>query len=152
MGAIGSFVKLKYLTWNLIWVQLELSWNWSTWSEIWYGCYWNFCKTQVLEVKFNIGAISIISKWRSIFFNYELNIWKRGIKFRSRNHQNVNNPAGIYLLKVNNRNTRTRCEMCSKLTIKTLERRYWRRSGVFIGNFERISHLVPVFLMLTLSR
>ena len=25
--------------------------------------------------------------------------------------------AGIYLLKVNNRNTRTRCEICSKLTI-----------------------------------
>ena len=29
------------------------------------------------------------------------------------------NPAGIYLLKVNNRNTRTRCELCSKLAIKT---------------------------------
>ena len=34
-------------------------------------------------------------------------------------------PAGIYLLKVNKRNTRTRCEICSKLTIKTPERRYW---------------------------
>ena len=32
-------------------------------------------------------------------------------------------PAGIYLLKVNNRNTRTRCEICSKLTIKTPEGR-----------------------------
>ena len=31
-------------------------------------------------------------------------------------------PAGIYLLKVNNRNTRTRCKTCSKLTIKTPER------------------------------
>ena len=28
-------------------------------------------------------------------------------------------PANIYLLKVNNRNTRKRCEICSKLTIKT---------------------------------
>ena len=28
-------------------------------------------------------------------------------------------PAGIFLFKVNNRNTRTRCEICSKLTIKT---------------------------------
>ena len=28
-------------------------------------------------------------------------------------------PGGIYLFKVNNRNTRTRCEICSKLTIKT---------------------------------
>ena len=29
------------------------------------------------------------------------------------------NLAGIYLLKVNNRNTRTKCKICSKLTIKT---------------------------------
>ena len=35
-------------------------------------------------------------------------------------------PAGTYLLKVNERNTRTRCEICSKLTIKTPERRQWR--------------------------
>ena len=34
------------------------------------------------------------------------------------------NPASIYLLKVNNRNTRTRCEICSKLTIKTPQRRF----------------------------
>ena len=30
-------------------------------------------------------------------------------------------PAGIYLFKVNNENTRTMCKICSKLTIKTLE-------------------------------
>ena len=30
-------------------------------------------------------------------------------------------PAGNSLFKVNNRNTRIRCEICSKLTIKTLE-------------------------------
>ena len=30
-------------------------------------------------------------------------------------------PANIYVLKVNNRNTRKRCEICSKLTIKTPE-------------------------------
>ena len=29
------------------------------------------------------------------------------------------NPVGIYLLKVNNRNTRSRYEICSKSTIKT---------------------------------
>ena len=56
-------------------------------------------------------------------------------------------PAGNCMFKVNNRNTRTRCEICSKLTIKTP-----RRSGVFIVNFEHISHLVLVFLLLTLSK
>ena len=44
-----------------------------------------------------------------------------------------------------------RCETCSKLTIKILERRKWSRSGVFV-NFEHISHLVLLFLSLTLSR
>ena len=46
-------------------------------------------------------------------------------------------------MQVNNRNTRTRCEICSKLTIKI--------PGVLIANFEHISHLVLVFLLLTLS-
>ena len=32
-------------------------------------------------------------------------------------------PADIYLLKLNNRNTREKCEFCSRLTIKTAERR-----------------------------
>ena len=45
--------------------------------------------------------------------------------------------AGIYLLKAYNRNTRA-------------ER--WRRSNVFIVNFEHMSHLVLVILLLTLSR
>ena len=59
--------------------------------------------------------------------------------------------AGIYLLKFNNRNTRTMCEICSKLTMKTPERRHWRRSGVFIVKFKHISHLVLVFILLTLN-
>ena len=35
----------------------------------------------------------------------------------------VTNPVGIDLIKVNNINTRIRCEICSKLTIKTPEQR-----------------------------
>ena len=40
--------------------------------------------------------------------------------------------AWINIFKVNNRNTRTKCE------------RQWRSSGVFIVNCEHISHLVLV--------
>ena len=58
-------------------------------------------------------------------------------------------PAGIYLYKVYNENTQTMCEICSKLTIKTPERRQGRRSGVFIVNFEQISHIFQVFPLLT---
>ena len=58
------------------------------------------------------------------------------------------NPAVNYLFKVNDRNTRTRCEICLKLTIKTPEQRHY----VFVVNFEHISHLVLVFLLFTLNR
>ena len=85
-------------------------------------------------------------------------------------------PAVNYMFKVNKRNTRTRCEICSKLTMKTPELRQnilkvnnkdtrttllsisltlnilWCHSGVFIVNFEDTSHVVLVFLLLTLSR
>ena len=44
------------------------------------------------------------------------------------------------MFNVINRNIRKRCEICSKLTEKTLERRQ-RRSGVFIVNFEHIHTL-----------
>ena len=60
-------------------------------------------------------------------------------------------PAGICLLKVNNKIARARCEICSKLTIKAPERRELRHSGVFIVNSEHISHLFPVFLLLNLA-
>ena len=56
----------------------------------------------------------------------------------------IQNLDGIYLLKADNRITRTRCEICSKLTINTLERRHG--PGVFVVDFEHISHLVLVFL------
>ena len=62
------------------------------------------------------------------------------------------NPVSIYMFKVNNKNTKTRCEIFSKLTVRTLERYHWRRSGVFIVNFEHISHLVLVFPLLTLIK
>ena len=43
-------------------------------------------------------------------------------------------PVGIYLLKVNNKNTRTRCEICSKLTKKDTP-----CSSVSIVNFEHVN-------------
>ena len=60
--------------------------------------------------------------------------------------------ANTYLLKVSNRNNRKKYRICSKLTIKTQQRRQWRRSGVIIVNFEHISHLFLVCLLLTLTK
>ena len=47
------------------------------------------------------------------------------------------NPAHFYLIEFNNRNTRQSCMIRSKLTKKPLERRHWRRSGVFTVIFEQ---------------
>ena len=41
-------------------------------------------------------------------------------------------PVNNCMFKVNNRNTRTRCEICSKLTMKTTERRQWHPSGIYL--------------------
>ena len=35
----------------------------------------------------------------------------------------INNPVDNYMFKINNRNTKRTCEICSKLAIKTRERR-----------------------------
>ena len=52
------------------------------------------------------------------------------------------NPASTCLLKVNNTNTRTKCEICSKLTIKTPELHHCSSvpcSSVSIVNFEQVN-------------
>ena len=61
-------------------------------------------------------------------------------------------PANTHLFKVNNRNNRKRCEIDSKLTVKTSERRHLHHSGVFLVNLEHMSHLFLVFLLLTLHK
>ena len=67
-------------------------------------------------------------------------------------HKWMYNPANIYMFKFNNRNTRKRCEICSKVTIKIPEWCQCYRSGVFIVNFEHISHLFLVFLLWSLNK
>ena len=61
-------------------------------------------------------------------------------------------PANIYLSEFNNRNSRKRCEICSKLTVKIVERHHWRHSGVFIVNSKHILHIFLVFLLMTLNK
>ena len=39
-----------------------------------------------------------------------------------------------------------------KFMIKVPGRRQWRRSGVFIVNFEQILHIIQVFPLLTLNK
>ena len=61
-------------------------------------------------------------------------------------------PSQYLLVESQQQNFRKRSERCWKLTIKTPEWHHGRRYGVFIVNFEHISHLFLVFLFLPLSK
>ena len=56
------------------------------------------------------------------------------------------------MLKVNNRNSRKRCEIYSKLTKKALERLQQRRFGAIVAKFEQNLHHYLVYLFLTLIK
>ena len=71
------------------------------------------------------------------YFDFSFNLSVVCFRYRYLNSEK-HCPANIYLLRVNNRNTRKKCEICSKLTINTPEQRY----GVFIVTFGYISHLL----------
>ena len=86
-----------------------------------------------LEDHENSEVLHIACRWNLMFARN----WNLRDLFTSFFLIFCNNPAGNYIFKSNNRNIRTRCEICSKLAIKTPER------------FEHISHLVLVLLLLT---
>ena len=69
---------------------------------------------KALELKTLITGVQFTSCTRGLFHKNS-NIYRILAKSSAHTY-----PAGIYLLKANNRNTRIRCEICSKLTIKTL--------------------------------
>ena len=103
------------------------------------------CRNEVHEILFKIEFWILIGSWVLIRWYVLLGSWVPF--FRYANYF----PANIFLFKVNNRNTRKKCETCSKLTIKTPELDHWRRC-VFIVNFGYISHLFLIFLLLTLIK
>ena len=63
----------------------------------------------------------------------------------------IYSPGNIYLYKVNNRSSWKRCDICPKLTIITLEQGHWR-TDVFMVDFEHISHLFLVLLLLAFKQ
>ena len=52
-----------------------------------------------------------------------IDIYVGSLNNNNENNTEIQNPANIYLLKVNNSSTRKRSEIFSKLIIKTPERR-----------------------------
>ena len=123
---LGKNPKLLKLKTKLIWYHMFL-------------CLYLFCLRNYNLVNCNCNLAQQ---------KLHLKAWKNFICLSCK----ISNQAGIYLINVNNTNTRTRSKICSKLIIKTPDWCHYRRSGVSIANFKNISHLVLMFLLLTLSR
>ena len=99
------------------------------------------------SISFNVFVCVIILTFYQIFANLSrLSLVDLELVFIGRGEPCWH----LHVHKVNNRNSRTRCEVCLKLTIKTPKRHHWRLSGVLIVNFKHISHPVLLFPWLTL--
>ena len=86
-----------------------------------------FAERNFHGITFHDSSFNIYWLLWGLFLRFMCTRWFCGIDFRDsclRNKDYVS--VGIYMFKVNNRNTRTRCEIFSKLPIKTPERRHWR--------------------------
>ena len=90
-------------------------------------------KNPKLDLNEVIKAMHFMSPARISLLNFQHHMGHKYIKDPAKHLL----PNRSYMFKVSNKNIRIRCEICS---------------GVFIVNFEHISQLVPVFLLLTLSR
>ena len=80
--------------------KLFVSWKWH---------YLEIIETNIIRIKLKILT----------FFLSDFNVFVCWQLFACVSSKIVVIPAGNYMFKVNNRNTRTRCEIYSKLTIKT---------------------------------
>ena len=89
-----------------------------------YSILFNFVEVLLMilernELIFAVSGVKQPQWWHSFSNSYFIKL-----KLETGPSDMVNFPVGIYFLKVNNRNTRTRCAICSKLIIKTPERRH----------------------------
>ena len=65
----------------------------------------------------------------------------------------LNEPSWHLTVQSSQQNTRTIWEICSKLTIKAVERRHFKSfRGLYLFILEYIAHLALEFFLLSLSR
>ena len=115
------------------------------WKRLWHRCFLvnfkKFLRTPFLKSTFgHCFWVHWFLRYTNIYLQateticFHKNYWNK----KSKN---------ISMFKVNTRNTREMCKICSKLIIKTPDWSQWHRSGNFIINFEHISLLFLVYLM-----
>ena len=117
---------------------IKVSPSWSNTSKtVWISlsCNGSFISFPIIFTK-SIKSISPVSKIELNHHVKSLPNTELSSTEKDYLHAITRNPPNIYQLKVNNRKSRNRCKICSKLTIKTPDRCRQCRSDVF----EYISH------------
>ena len=87
-------------------------------------CYYlsDFCKSKYVNYLFSYYVFTLLRVFLLLFVSlFLVLLLEFYISFSCFTLIEGLYPAGDYILKANNRNTGTRCEICSKLTIKTTE-------------------------------
>ena len=101
-------------------------WSLFTVSGCFYSVFWQNTDNTVVVLPFLLYRLFFMCYWN--LFNIL---------------DSKTSPANIYLFKVTNKNFRKRCEICSKLLLKALERRLWTNftpfSSVCIIDFEQVN-------------
>ena len=103
-------------------------------KEIWFPKYWERRHNDVI---LNFPFLHDFEVPKGWVFTSSCSSLTEGLGFIASCSSNSSN---IYLLELNNRNTRKRCEVCYKFTIKRRERRH----GILVSlslTFAHISHL-----------
>ena len=87
-------------------------------------------------------TISIISKWRGISFNDKLSIGKRRIKFRFRNHENVN--ALIILVNMWNLFLIELTFICPIKTVDIFRRAFFQtaKASILLSSFSELCGII----------
>ena len=127
------------------------------WQHFWYGIFLSlddnhlFLIQQIQAQKymtklvccFSLQNLKFVGTISMPFYWHLKKQWKFGTSLTSKTSKHLN-------IEVYNRNSRKRCNVCSKSTIKTAKQNCF--SGDFIVNFEHISHLFIRFPLLTLNK
>ena len=93
-------------------------------------CWFKYLKFVLNSIWIPSRSHDIVGKSARHLFGFLSCYWEEEAYILINNYS-----AGIYLIKVNNRNTRIKCEICSRLTIKIPEWRPWRRSLLTLNIF-----------------
>ena len=103
------------------------------WRVQYAKCRSKFSKWRMSKRRGQNPSVHLFSEWRSKFVVWQVSTAQLfPIDTKNKFIWNYRGPTDNYLFKVNNTNNRTKCKLCSELTIETLEQHHSCRCSSFL--------------------